>query len=275
MGECGSCKTSIPEGAAFCPACGRNVRTGKKGGGGTMVAIVAGAVALVLLVPCLGIAAAILIPNLLSSKMKAQQHQAVSEVRTAATAVQGYLLDHGAPPLPPGAGPEPGWHEVPLKQLQPLLAPAYLQTLPETDPWGQPYRYGYNADEGKFYVLSTGRNCQREEADLPETPVETHCYESDIIFANDAFAKAPGGKQRTCNHPAAEEASDSSSPNARLQRPGGRASCQGKELYPPLASSRAKATTWPSGSRQYPAAWPQSLGATGLSGRAPAQSARA
>jgi hypothetical protein len=89
--------------------------------------------------------------------------------------------------------------------MRPLLSPEYIKQLPERDPWGEPYLYGVTGDGKRYFVLSSGSNGRRERVLLPAQPVTTSCYESDIIFAADAFLQCPEGSQRRCAEAVAEK----------------------------------------------------------------------
>jgi type II secretory pathway pseudopilin PulG len=163
---------------------------------GCLFGALGGTVLLLLL--CL--AAAIVIPSGLGFPVsRSNQKRAMSEVRSIAVAVQCYQTDFTTSPVPPGVEPGGGWTFVPASTLAPLLSPTYLQALPETDPWGQPYLYGLTGENPEWFcVLSTGKDKARDSETLPQAPMTTHCWESDIIWMNSEFLQFPEGKQRKC-----------------------------------------------------------------------------
>lgn len=159
-----------------------------------------GAIGALGLLALLCLAAAIVVPSLGNPSIsKSRQKRAVGEVRSIAVAVQSYQTDHTNAPLPPGVHPGSGWSYVPASDLKPVLTPDYIKEIPQTDPWGQPYLYGYTLENPEWFcVLSTGKDGVRDSRDLPQSPSATHCYESDIIWLNGEFLQYPEGKQGKC-----------------------------------------------------------------------------
>jgi len=199
MRTCPSCKKLAPDEAGFCPGCGTQypIVRAKGGMSGKAAVILVVAICIPLLIMCLGIISAIAIPNLLEAIERSRQKRAVGEVRTLATAIEAYETDRDTPPilLSGGGGP---WEEVDASQLQSALAPEYLKSVPVNDPWGRPYLYGFNIEEKSFYLLCLGRNGAREIDPLSWETRKTHCYESDILFAQEDFVQMPEGRQRVC-----------------------------------------------------------------------------
>lgn len=144
--------------------------------------------------------AAIVLPSSTNPSIsRSRQKRAMGEVRTLAVAVQSYQTDFTSSPVPPGVEPGSGWTFVPASALAPLLSPTYLQSLPETDPWGQPYLYGLTGENPEWFcVISTGKDRVRDSGGLPEAPSATHCWESDIIWLNGEFLQYPEGRQEKC-----------------------------------------------------------------------------
>jgi hypothetical protein len=116
---------------------------------------------------------------------------------------QSYALDYGHAPLPEG-----GCKLVPMTTFKGTLSPDYIQEIPAIDPWGNPYMY-LCWDNGKnFAIISYGADRSPDKTDEEEyirgllkskqRPVATACYQSDIIWLNDAFILYPEGEQKEC-----------------------------------------------------------------------------
>lgn len=197
MRTCPSCKKAAPDEAGFCPACSAQFPVAKPRSGMSpkTAAILVVAICIPLLVICLGIISAIAIPNFVDSTQRARQKRAIADIRTMGTALLDYETDMGSPPQPGGGE---GWVEVPVDRVEIDLCPTYLKSIPLKDPWGNPYLYGYNAEEKSFYVLSLGKNGSREIEALPEQIRTTTCYESDILWLYSEFVQYPEGNQRSC-----------------------------------------------------------------------------
>lgn len=201
MRKCEKCGAQAPDIAAYCPGCGDRfpVRAAPLGSSGSNMIIIAVVVAVagIVAVMVIGIIAAIAIPNLLTSVQRAKQKRATGEIRNISTAAQAYDLDNRRYPVTETTGGN-GWSYAPLTDLKELLSPSYIKAIPEVDPWGYKYLYGFTPDGKHFAVISTGKDGQRDEEVLPESPRATNCYESDIICVDGDFIQEPEGKQRSC-----------------------------------------------------------------------------
>jgi type II secretory pathway pseudopilin PulG len=195
---CFSCGKELPHESTACPACGAALGVGappeKKsrrllwGGVGCLGALI-----------LLGLVAAAILPGTLTSPKRVRQRSQVAQVRSFATMVLAYQSDFKKAPTPTGTPPGQGWHFVRIGEIKPLLVPTYAKELPETDVYGQPYLYGFrDEDPMEFCIIATGSDGQRDSNTLPAARVETHCYESDVIWLNDDFLQVPEGPQHTC-----------------------------------------------------------------------------
>ena len=140
------------------------------------------------------------------------QKRAMGEIRNIATACQSYATDHRQyPSWGQGQSPQDRWIEV--SRLAPALAPAYIKQLPTTDPWGQPYWYAVGRAGRDFAVLSSGSDGVVQASRISLDVTTTQCFESDIIWMDDAFHQRPDGPQRACS-PASEASRASDFPIA-------------------------------------------------------------
>lgn len=205
MQICESCNGRVPDIAAYCSSCGRPLLKRAPAATQTspaLVVVIAAVVAIPIFVAVVGIIAAIAIPNLLDAIERSRQKRAMGEIKEVATGIQSYRADHETIPVV-GQVQGEGWHFVEIRELERSLVPDSVRALPPADPWGQPYRYGFTADGKDFCLISGGGDRTITTADPPAGIVETHCYESDIIWLNDGAVQWPEGRQRKCGHEAA------------------------------------------------------------------------
>ena len=228
MATCAKCGGTFDEATGPCPICLNSVATqpatppspapATKGSGTKVMILVALAVLGVLVVFCVGIIAAIALPNLLSAKNRAQQKRAVSDVKSMATAVLAFQTDWNA-------FPDSGGQAVPVSELPGLcdaLTQAsagkpsnfladYAPAIATADAHGTPYYYAGNAEHFLIVALGSDKRCDGDldqtvgawmapwpESGAPVQPKETHCYENDIVWADYSFLWAPENNQSHC-----------------------------------------------------------------------------
>lgn len=165
---------------------------------GLIIGIVV-AVVLLCAVCLIGIIAAIAIPNFHNAVQRAKQKRAMGEVRTMATAVQSYMTDHNQAAPDTGHNKTSYYTTAEASALAKLLQPDYIKQVPSKDPWGHPYIYGVSPDDKEFIIICTGSDGVREIKQIPQQYTTTHCFQSDIVWQNDAFVQVPGGKQKNCS----------------------------------------------------------------------------
>ncbi len=128
--QCTTCGGPLPEGANYCPKCGRLVQTAapaeRSGMPRWLLGVLIGGALLLVSVPFLGILAAILIPNFLHARAEAFTARDQGNEKMIATALEGYAVDHG------------GRYPDNLTQV----VPKYLKALP-TVPGGDGAAYAY------------------------------------------------------------------------------------------------------------------------------------
>jgi type II secretion system protein G len=153
---------------------------------------------LLIVVAIIGIIAAIAIPNLLSAIQRGRQKRAMGEVRSIATAAQAYATDSQIFPI--GAGS----FATPSSSVLSDLTPDYIKAIPTTDPWNVTYYYAATATGTDFGTASTGKDATADLADFATVsansfvPVNTNCFECDIVWFDDGFVVKPEGKQSKC-----------------------------------------------------------------------------
>ena len=190
MANCAKCGSTILEGALACTSCG------------TMAASplpppvpkrrvwpIFLAVGCAVMVPLLGIVAAIVIPNFVDAAQRAKSKRTIADLRLIGSAVDGYLAETGSVP------------EVSsLAELAAVLEPMYAASVPRADGWGGEIRYQcwlVQAESGcdAYRVASAGKDGFFEHDDLREYgPEETDRtdYNRDIVFGDGQFLQGPG-----------------------------------------------------------------------------------
>ncbi|MBK8594994.1 MAG: type II secretion system protein GspG [Holophagales bacterium] len=121
--------------------------------------------------------------------------KAMGEIRSMATAVEAYAVDMNRYPGRLGTG-------SPMEGKD-IVAPVYIKSLPERDPWGAPYLYEVDP-QGLSYRFTSGgsdRILSTSSEPLPATPSLTGSFPlssagEDIVFQNGQFVRWPEGIQR-------------------------------------------------------------------------------
>jgi len=148
---------------------------------------------LLIVVAIIGIIAAIAIPNLLSAIQRGRQKRAMGEVRSIATAAQSYATDANIYPV------QATYAALSAVAAVTDMTPDYIKTIPNPDPWNQPYYY--RGVTSSFAAGSGGKDAATETTPVLDTSnigTSTNCFECDVIFVGDNFWQKPEGKQKTC-----------------------------------------------------------------------------
>lgn len=193
MPYCVHCGKEVPDGATYCPACGRTAATGTvtRSGTSTAVWVAIGAGCLLVGVAFAGIIAAILIPNFLDALQKAKQKRTVADMRTLATAIEAYRTDEGEVPPADSVGALAGY-----------LVPTYIEGVPETDGWQRPIRYVCWSEDPAvagcttYRLVSGGRDGVLEHEEVEaygEAPFTPTDYDRDLVVADGYFLRYPQG----------------------------------------------------------------------------------
>ncbi len=133
------------------------------------------------------IMASIAIPNMINAVNRGRQKRTMADMRTVATAMEAFRVDHDAYPK------TDGWSDC--ADLAGQLAPEYLKELPATDGWGFALRCW--SDGQHYRVVSQGKDGQPDQdwsGEIEESP--TSSFESDIVFVDGQFLVYPKGTQQ-------------------------------------------------------------------------------
>jgi type II secretory pathway pseudopilin PulG len=169
---------------AYCSNCGVAYATGKAKGGlsGCAIAGIVAAALGCLAIPFIGMIAAIAIPNFLNAVERGKQKRTMADMRTVATAIEGFAADKRHYPA------TQGWVDV--EDLRPLLEPTYANPLPAQDGWQRPMEY--QGESSGYTLRSRGKNWV---VDNPPPRGPTPKFDNDILFENGDFASWPEGTQ--------------------------------------------------------------------------------
>jgi len=228
MATCAKCGGTFDEATGACPACLNRAAAqaapptpapAKGSSAGTKVIVfVALGVLGVLLLVCLGIVAAIAIPNFIGAKGRAEQKRAASEVRSLSTALQSFQIDTNAFPdshgrVVPAAELEALCDEVTRGQSgEPShFSTNYAASLATAQRDGTPYYYVGNGQHFLIIALGSDKKCDGDldqivgawmapwpEEGAPVQPQETQCFENDIVWADYDWLRSPAEKQHSC-----------------------------------------------------------------------------
>jgi hypothetical protein len=128
---------------------------------------------------------------------RAKQKNVQSDMKYLSQAVEQYHIKKGKYPST-NVTKSTMWYFVPLKQIEPQLNVTCFRNLPLQDYWGTPYYYAYSDLNDTYCLVSCASNKKMDSNVIPDSLVETHCYESDIIIVNGQYFKRPEGKQSNC-----------------------------------------------------------------------------
>ena len=121
----------------------------------------------------------------LSSSVKAIPIRPMGDLRTIATAIEAYGMDHGFYPTADK-----------MEDLAPVLVPRYLKSLQVKDVYGNEYKYqAWREDDAlpgpdNYAIGCSGKDGEWEHADLrdyEQGPV--HDIKGDLVFHNGTFVQ--------------------------------------------------------------------------------------
>ncbi len=127
------------------------------------------------------------VPSLLTAMQRSKQNHTMADIRSLATAIEAYEIDHPDWTPPPSSGP--------ATRLAPLLQPAYVKRIPSTDGWSRPLTVSFSTVQqdgrsmAEYRIVSFGRDGKRD----PKWDGPGHTFDNDIVFANGSFVQFPEG----------------------------------------------------------------------------------
>jgi general secretion pathway protein G len=131
---------------------------------------------LMIILVVLAVIAAIAISNLMGAYDRAKQGATVADMRSIASAIQAYAIDHSSPPPLTGN----------FNDLVLTLRLYQQSGIPDTDHWG--HTYVYTTDGASYSVMSYGKDGV-DGSDL--TWNTRNEFERDIVVNNGVFVAGP------------------------------------------------------------------------------------
>lgn len=152
---------------------------------------------LLIVVAIIGILAAIAIPNLLTAMQRARQKRTMSDMRNLAIAWEARATEVNSFSAA-GSRSDFVWpaNAVTFTELESILMPTYIRSLPERDGWGTPYAFGADQPLGSvtasnvYAVRSLGRGGAADTTLIPGATTQFSC---DIVYSNGSFVMYPDG----------------------------------------------------------------------------------
>ena len=137
-------------------------------------------VELMIVLVVIALIAAIAIPNLINAIDRGKQKRTMSDIRTAATAIEAYSVDHSS---------YPQYTQGSLQATAAAdLEPAHIKECPRLDGWYRPLHYV--SENASDYTLGSG-GCDGNTPDLGAAGGPSHSFDDDIIFSNGSFRQWP------------------------------------------------------------------------------------
>lgn len=137
-----------------------------------------------MVVAILGLLVGLVVYSLADAVDRGRQKRTVADLRALATAVEAYSVDFQCYPR----GTEGG-----TQQLDGLLAPTYMRTLPRIDGWRESIGVLLEPSGATYTLFSGGGDHTAEPSTWRGGP--TTSFDDDIVFAIGGFVQWPEGTQ--------------------------------------------------------------------------------
>ena len=121
----------------------------------------------------LGSCSAFVVPNLLNAQNRSKQNRTMADMRSIATAVESYEVDH------------PDWKGD--------VTPSFGK-LPLKDGWNRPFHIQVWTDKDNnpsYRIWSAGRDGKRDTK--WGNPAPTRNFDNDVVYENGTFTQYPEG----------------------------------------------------------------------------------
>jgi len=137
---------------------------------------------------------------------RAAQKQTIADIRNVGTAMFSWLTDQVSAGAA-GQSQTPKTVTACFQQYPPIsraelvkiLAPDYLQEVPETDGWGHPYEFCLNVADPLakevMSIRSPGRDGIFSTTDYTLSSFKTDDFDEDIVWIDGFFARWPGAAE--------------------------------------------------------------------------------
>ncbi|MGZ8797987.1 MAG: prepilin-type N-terminal cleavage/methylation domain-containing protein [Thermoanaerobaculia bacterium] len=147
---------------------------------------------LLIVVAIIGILAAIAIPNLLTAMQRSKQKRTMADIRTIATAWEARATDVNAYNAAGATSFDWPTATVTGPNLDLILSPTYIKSLPQKDGWSRLYDFANSGDGQVYGIRSPGKDGTLEGT---ITPGPTNLFDCDIVYSNGSFIQFPEGIQ--------------------------------------------------------------------------------
>jgi hypothetical protein len=136
------------------------------------------------------------------------QKRTIAQIRNTGTAMFSWLTDQVGAAAAGQSQTEMKTPPVDIKEYAPIshkeltkiLVPQYIQTIPETDGWGQPYEYFLNAEAPLspqvMSIRSPGRDGKFSAGNYTVSAFDPGDFDEDIVWADGFFVRWPQAKQQ-------------------------------------------------------------------------------
>ena len=150
---------------------------------------------LLIVVAIIGIIVAISLVNMINAIQRAKQKRSMGDMKSLATAIEGYATDQNSYPAAAGFA-LPSGLSLPTGTLGTVpasLSPTYLRVVPLVDGWNSYFTYGTSPSRSDFALCSAGADGALETS--PTWGVTTN-FNADIILFDGTFVQYPDGAQK-------------------------------------------------------------------------------
>ena len=144
---------------------------------------------LLVVVAIIGILAAIGIANYLGAVARARQKRTMADMRTIAIAWEQRNAEKGSYTI---AGFSYPATPITYDELQSVLAPDYVPTVPRSDAWGRAFEF--SAENRVYAIRSPGRDGLFEGTEYEMAATESP--DCDIVYSNGNFVTWPANVQK-------------------------------------------------------------------------------
>lgn len=155
---------------------------------------------LLIVIAIIGIIAALILPNFLESLQKAKQKRTMGQIKIVGTAMMAWLTDQAGGAAAAGASTGATVDISTIAPITPddladVLVPAYIQEVPTTDAWHEPYDFHLSVDDPYGVHVLAGRSLGRDRtAEGDEYTVgsfEPTAYDRDLVWVDGGFIRWP------------------------------------------------------------------------------------
>ncbi len=129
------------------------------------------------------------------------QKRTVADIRNTGTAMFSWLTDQVGAAAAGQSQTETGdidlddYPVLSRDEVQSILLPQYMQTVPETDGWGNPYEYYLNVENPLAVhvmgIRSPGRDGRFSDDSYTVTAFDPDDFDEDIVWADGFFVRWP------------------------------------------------------------------------------------